>query len=231
MNEKCAQALIQVHGKTLTTTSLVIAELFDRPHYNVLQSLDKLSKEISELTFKATDYIDKNGDPRRALILTERQFLIAMPFIGGRKSLQGQIKLVDEFLRLRSIISNPERAKAIQEKRSAAKPMTDMLVFVREGFNKDTMPKHYQNEHRFCNRALNGKYEMIDESTLDAYDAKLLEAIRKRNTLLISRYPVQKDRKKPLDDFVAEYRAKNPRLIDGQLFTANGLTGDQNAVR
>ena len=42
---------------------------------------------------------------------------------------------------------------------------------------------------------------------------------------------IQKDRKKLLDDFVAEYRAKNPRLMDGQLFTANVLTGDQNAVR
>ena len=101
--------IIEVHGSELTTTSLVIAELFGRPHKNVLQSLDKISNEINGLVFKPDIFIDKNGEERRMLILTERQFLISMPFIGGNKSLEGQIRLVDEFIRLRSEQNNKNR--------------------------------------------------------------------------------------------------------------------------
>lgn len=47
---------------------------------------------------------------------------------------------------------------------------------------------------------------------LDVYETRLLTAIRKRNTILMTRYPKQNDRKKFLDDFVSDYRAKNPRI-------------------
>jgi hypothetical protein len=50
------------------------------------------------------------------------------------------------------------------------------------------------------------------EVELDVYDLRLLGAIRKRNTLLITRHPKQAERKKLLDAFVADYRAKHPRL-------------------
>jgi phage regulator Rha-like protein len=104
---KATKKLVEVHGQRLTTTSLVIAELFGRPHGNVLKCLDKL---ISRVKFNSRNYID-----------------------------------------------------------------------------------------------------------LDAYDTWLLAAIRKRNILLVTRYPKQADRKAIMDDFVARYRAKHPRftLVSG----------------
>lgn len=68
------------------------------------------------------------------------------------------------------------------------------------------------NEHLFCNRALTGKWEPIDESELDAYELRLLAAIRKHNSMLMTRYLKQADRKQLIDDFVASYRVKYPRL-------------------
>lgn len=205
--------IIEIHGKELTTTSLIIADLFGRPHKNVLQSLDKLSSKNKELTFKPIDYIDKNGETKRALQLNERQFLIAMPFIGGLKSMEGQIKLVDEFMRLRAVLNEPNRKQAIQSKRDAAKPMTDMLKFCRDEDGKKTNHHHYSNEHLFCNRAAFGSWLPVVEAELDTYDARLLDAVRNHNTLLIARYPDQKDRKSMLEKFVTEYKEKRPRLM------------------
>jgi phage regulator Rha-like protein len=204
--------LVEVHGNELTTTSLVIAELFGRPHKNVLQSLDKIANKNSGLVFKLGTFEDKNGDERRMIILNERSFLIAMPFIGGNKSFEGQVKLVDEFLRLQKIINSPNRHHELQYKRDTAKPMTDMLKFLRESSDKETNKNHYVNEHKFCNRALTGNWEPVYESSLDNYDVKLLGAIRSHNTLLMTRHLKQSDRRDLLDKFVCEYRLKNPRL-------------------
>ena len=47
---------------------------------------------------------------------------------------------------------------------------------------------------------------------LDVYDTRLLAAIRNHDTLLLTRHLKQKERKQLLDDFVAQYRIKHPRL-------------------
>jgi len=201
--------LVEVHGKKLTTTSLVIAELFNRPHKHVLRSLDSLS---SRLNIGPRDYVDSRGKTQRMYVLDERQFLIAMPFIGGEKSLDGQIRLVDEFLRLQNILSEPGRKDDLKVKRNTGSEMTDMLKFVRETEGKDTTKNHYTNEHLFCNRALTGKWQPVNEDDLDGYDAKLLAAIRRHNQKLMTRYPVQRDRRQLMDDFVTEYRTKNSRI-------------------
>jgi phage regulator Rha-like protein len=201
--------LVEVHGEKLTTTSLVISEQFGRPHKSVLRSLDKL---VSRLKFVPRDYLDSRGKQQRMYVLDERSFLIAMPFIGGKKSVEGQIALVEEFIRLKAILNEPGRKEALTAKRNLGREMTDMLDFVRETGGKKTTDQHYRNEHLFCNRALTGKWAPINEADLDLYDTRLLAAIRKRNTLFITRHLKQADRKKLLDEFVAEYRAKHPRL-------------------
>ncbi|MEQ1766125.1 MAG: hypothetical protein ABL859_01735, partial [Methylotenera sp.] len=158
-------------------------------------------------------YFDTQNREQTAYELSERDFLVAMPFIGGEKSEDGQVSLVDEFLRLHKLQNQAGRKEALQYKRDTAKPMTDMLTFIRETVGKKTSGvPHCSNEMLFCNRALNGKYEPINEDTdLDGYDAKLLGLIRQHNTLLMTRFLKQADRRRLLDDFVEDYRAKHPR--------------------
>jgi Rha family phage regulatory protein len=103
---KTQMRLVEVHGQKLVTNSLVISKLFGRSHDNVLKSLDKL---VSRVKFNARDYIDSRGKQQRMYELDERSFLISMPFIGGKKSVEGQIALVDEFIRLKKIINEPGR--------------------------------------------------------------------------------------------------------------------------
>jgi phage regulator Rha-like protein len=93
-----------IHGSTnqLCVDSRDIAKEFGRQHKNVLQTLDDLLADgtISRLESKPRNY-QKLGRQYRCYELNEAGFLKAMPFIGGRKSREGQKWLVDEFLRVR----------------------------------------------------------------------------------------------------------------------------------
>jgi Rha family phage regulatory protein len=87
----------------LIVDSLTIAREFDREHKNVLRTLDSLIDDgtVDLLNFEPTSYTDEMNRPQRAIRLTERGALIAMPFIGGRRAREGQVRLVSAFMALR----------------------------------------------------------------------------------------------------------------------------------
>ncbi|MER2625054.1 MAG: Rha family transcriptional regulator [Accumulibacter sp.] len=101
------------HGAP-STTSVLIADLFGRPHKNVLQSLDGLIADgtIDRLDFKPISYFDEMNREQRAYQLSELAALISMPFIGGKKSREGQRILVDAFLAARDEITRLRRLHA-----------------------------------------------------------------------------------------------------------------------
>ncbi len=104
------------------------------------------------------------------------------------------------------------RSFEVQEKRDVHSPMMDALIFIRESVGKKTTDHHFTNENLFCNRALTGKWEPLDESDLDVYDLRLLKAIRLRNMILMQHNLKQADRKDALDKYVTTYLNKTPRL-------------------
>jgi phage regulator Rha-like protein len=212
-------------GKPLTT-SLVIAENCNIQHKNAIKLIRKYQTKFEQLGrvgFETRPFKTKGGIQKQEIaLLNEDQatFLITM-FRNTDIVLEFKLTLVKEFRRvvteLQRIQSEPNRTKTVEHKRDTAKPMTDALKFIRDMAGKNTESRHYTNEHLFCNRALTGKWDKLDESMLDAYDVKLLAAIRGHNANLIHHYPNQHDRKTMLDKFVTDYRAKYPhlKLIDG----------------
>ncbi len=215
------------HGKPFTT-SLVIAEQCGLDHANhVIRLIRKYSDDFKELGTsvfhkqksrgKSTTYAELNEDQATYLMTLFENTPIVRKF---------KLTLVKEFRKvvteLQRIQSEPNRANVIAHKRDSAKVMTDALKFIRDLAGKATEPRHYTSEYFFCNRALTGKWEKLDESTLDAYDVKLLAAIRGYNANLMHHYPNQHDRKEILNKFVADYRAKHPRL---KLLTGGATTG------
>lgn len=96
--------LVRMRGKTPVTDSLAISREFERRHGNVLRTLDSLIADgtISRLNFESAEYLDEQRKRRRMIELDERAALVVMPFIGGRNSRAGQVRLVDAFLRLRA---------------------------------------------------------------------------------------------------------------------------------
>jgi len=103
------KGLIEVVNGEAVTNSLVLAEEFGRRHDHVLESIRKLhdSGSIGAPDFRATSYTDKSNRQTKMFELTERGFLIAMPFIGGSKAQQGQVRLVDAFLASRGQRAQP----------------------------------------------------------------------------------------------------------------------------
>ncbi len=112
-NKTSALGLI-VHGgnNQLSIDSRDIAKEFGRDHKNVLQTIDDLLADntISRLESKPSNY-SKRGKEYRCFKLNEAGFLKAMPFIGGKKSRQGQVRLVDEFLRLRKQLDRQSKER------------------------------------------------------------------------------------------------------------------------
>jgi phage regulator Rha-like protein len=216
--------LIHVHHNKPFTDSFVISIGVSLKHAVVLKTIRKYEndfKEFGRVSFENQSFETKGGVQNREICeLNEDQatYLITL-FRNSEKVREFKIQLVKEFRnaineiqRLQEIINNPDRKTALIEKRKAGSAMCDSLQFVRELLGKETDAIKYGNEYKFCWRALTGAWDKQDESTLDAYDLRLLEKIRNHNTVLIALHPIQKDRKQMLDDFVTLYRSKYPRL-------------------
>lgn len=198
-------AIVQAQGQDLFVDSNVIAELFGRPHKNVMRDIVGLSEKgtISKLSLEPRNYIDSRGKSQPAYRLKERDALVLMPFIGGQKAEECQAKLVDEFMRMRTELrrmagrkNDPVLQLALKSKSVTATLMMDCLVEARAALGKDTKPHHYSNEHLLCNWILSGCYGHVDDSDLGHKDLTRLASVRRRNTVLIVQgvsYPKRKD--------------------------------------
>jgi phage regulator Rha-like protein len=129
-----------IHGKNnqIIVDSRDLAKEFGRDHKNVLQTLDDLLADgtISRLESKPSDYY-KRGKEYRCYELNKAGFLKAMPFMGGRKSREGQRRLVDAFLEQESKLErqSKEREKfAYQIARLSGKDSRAILTEVIQKF-------------------------------------------------------------------------------------------------
>ncbi len=219
-SQNTSAKLVEVHGKKLTTTSLIIAEKFDKRHADVLRAIDSVLTQVSDIfgkrNFALTEYVQKNnlGIPvsYRMYQITKDGFMFLVMGFTGKLAAQIKEAFIAAFNEMDERLSDLSRPFDIQEKRDAHFPMMDALVFAREAVGKKTTEKHFINENLFCNRALTGKWEALDESDLDVYDLRLLKDIRNRNMVLMQYNLKQSERQDALNKYVAAYRDKKPRL-------------------
>lgn len=95
-------AVVECNGALFVETPH-LSSLFDRPHRNIMRDVERLiaGGAIDALNPERIAYVDSRGRVQEAYRLSERDALVLMPFIGGRKSMDGQARLVDEFLYVR----------------------------------------------------------------------------------------------------------------------------------
>ncbi|HEU0228938.1 MAG TPA: Rha family transcriptional regulator [Burkholderiaceae bacterium] len=183
--------LVHLRKGVPITDSLAIAREFGRSHKNVLRTLDDLIGDgtISRLNFEPAEYVDEQGKPRRMIELDDRAALVAMPFIGGRKSRLGQVHLVNAFLAQRDLLSKTWTPQIIAARREAAtgyRTMSAVLQMRRTEDGKET-PRHvYSNEARLLNFALSGSFEAMDRETLSEQDLRALTSLEVRNSAMIA---------------------------------------------
>ncbi|MGZ4995978.1 MAG: Rha family transcriptional regulator [Methylobacter sp.] len=123
-----------IHGgnNQICVDSRDIAKEFGREHKSVLRTIDDLIADgtISRHEFVPRNY-KKRGKEYRHFELNKAGCLKAMPFIGGRKSREGQRRFVDEFLRIEAALErqSKERASlAYQVARSSGKDSRGILT-------------------------------------------------------------------------------------------------------
>lgn len=189
-----ADSLIQAHGRSLWTTSLLIADKFGKRHDNVLRAVAKLdcSNEFWRLNFEERAYIDGRGKLQKSFDVSRDGFsLLAMKFTGpGAAKWQQQFieafgKMERELLRIASRKHDPALRIASNEKSAAALLMTDCLIDVRGELGKTTGPHNFSTEHSLCNWVLTGHFGPLNPNDLDCVAMRRLTAIRRRNSVLI----------------------------------------------
>lgn len=210
------QRLVHLHDGKPVTNSLIISMEFGRRHDNVLQSLTKLIDEgtIGRLEFKESIYLNEQGKKQRLIELSERAALFSMPFIGGRKSRQGQARLVDAFLRMRDELTQQSTWQDTRREVSASFcRMMDALKEVRAEAGKDTLSHHYTNEVKMINQVVFGNPANLNRAELTKGELNFLEKIESRNAYLIARGKNYQERKKELVELATSERLQLPSLI------------------
>jgi Rha family phage regulatory protein len=156
-------------GGEVVTDSLVIADEFGLRHANVLRAIENLISDgtLSQLNFESAEYRDGQGKPRKMIVLTERGALIAMPFVGGKKSREGQARLVDAFLTMRERVRmlEAEKVAAAPAKLPTAKELAQLVIA--ESDRADRAEDRADNEQRravraeACANLLSGKVDEL----------------------------------------------------------------------
>ena len=80
-------ALVQVKNGALVTDSLMVAEVFEKEHKNVLRDIENLecSQEFRRLNFKPSNYMNSQGKNISCVEMTRDGFtFLAMGFTGSR---------------------------------------------------------------------------------------------------------------------------------------------------
>ena len=200
--------VVKNEDDNLITNSLVISELFVMPHKNVLRALDKLK---DRLNLEPTLYTDSMNREQRMYLLTERQALVAMPFIGGEKSVEGQMLLVDAFIAMRKVINDTIKRQgelSWKESREHAaleyKVMSATLQEVRKLAGKDTKSHHYINEAKLVNFSMTGSFKGLNREELNSKELQVLKTLEVRNAVLIGAGLEREVRKKALVDLYSE---------------------------
>ena len=210
-----ASALVHFHMGKPVTNSLAISKEFASRHDNVLQKLDGLIADgtIGRLDFKESAYLNEQNKKQRMIELTERGALIAMPFIGGRNSRAGQVRLVDAFITLRDKLSDEAGDWADSRKKVSAgyAMMCETVQEVRADDGKATSVHHYANEAKLVNWVLFGRFEAINRDHMAQADLVMMDKVEKKNAIWIARGRTYAERKATLPGYLATLRTRRIR--------------------
>ena len=103
--------LVIMHDKQAVTTSLVLAEVFEKQHKNVIQAIEaKIESAENQARYKRMFYegiyTDKKGEQRKMYYMNRDGFtLLAMEFT-GRKVDEFKLKYIDAFNKMEEQIRN-----------------------------------------------------------------------------------------------------------------------------
>ena len=116
--------IVEIDDGKMFTTSLIVAQAFEKEHKNVLQSIQNLecSREFNERNFQPVEYKDAKGEMRPAYRLTRDGFaFLAMGFT-GKKAAAWKEKFLEAFNAMEAALlaRQPEEPRPIPEEEAKA---------------------------------------------------------------------------------------------------------------
>ncbi len=141
--------IVEIDGGKMFTTSLIVAQAFEKEHFNVLRDIEKLecSEKFNALNFEAVEYKDAKGEMRPAYRLTRDGFaFLAMGFT-GKKAAAWKETFLEAFNAMEAALlaRQPEEPRPIQEeeKEVASSKERDLLFRPRRKISKGNVKAVY----------------------------------------------------------------------------------------
>jgi len=219
-----APALILVKNGSPLTTSLLVAEKFNKRHDTVLRKIDALfgsQNDFARRNFAAIFYKDSYGREQKSYEMTEEGFaMIAMRFT-GKKAEEWQILFISQFQNMRKELErqgrmhkDPAWQLVRDETKLGYKWVCETLAERRAAVGKVTKAHHYQNEARLINYVLAGEHKALSRKALSASDLHLISELQRINTMLIAQDIAYQERKAALFNRAALI-SQQKRLTNG----------------
>lgn len=99
---------LEVEGDQILTTSLQIADVFEKRHDNIIAQIRGLPQdEFNALNFKEVEYIDKKGEKRPVYKITRDGFSLLVMGFTGEKAYQWKVKFIKAFNLMEQKLKNP----------------------------------------------------------------------------------------------------------------------------
>ena len=121
--------LVIMKSKQALTTSLKVAETFEKKHQHVLRDIDSLKKDVSNFghMFEETSIKDSYGREQRAYFMNRDGFtLLAMGYT-GKKALQFKLKYIEAFNKMEQMIKEQDLPQTPEEKLALTMQVTGRL--------------------------------------------------------------------------------------------------------
>ena len=128
-------ALVSLHKGELITTSRKVAEIFERQHKNVLQSIEEIlvAEKLAAKHFHKITY-ENRGKQYPEYLMNFDGFSILVMGFNGKKAIQFRVKFVEEFRRMREELDrinlNKQNAEWLETRKDVKvlyRKMTDSL--------------------------------------------------------------------------------------------------------
>ncbi|MES5847965.1 MULTISPECIES: ORF6C domain-containing protein [unclassified Bacillus cereus group] len=107
------QALVFENNGKIVTDSLMIAEMFEKTHDNVLKDIRKqieyAGPEFSLVNFHESNYENERGRKYLKYNLTEEAFTLVAMSYNTKEAVQMKIKFIEEFKRMKQHIQNQQQ--------------------------------------------------------------------------------------------------------------------------
>lgn len=103
---------LEVVDNAVYTTSLIIANVFEKRHDNIIAQIKALPQdEFNALNFKAVEYKDKKGELRPCYNLTRDGFSLLVMGFTGEKAYKWKIEFIKAFNEMEKRLKNLEIEK------------------------------------------------------------------------------------------------------------------------